>query len=290
MQNNTNTKTGTYLVGLMDILGQKNLLNKIERLQVNQNYNELEESFKRIIDFRTVFVELFEQVRKINTDFLNNNNITPLNSHDIHTQSFSDTVITFMQLDLSDTAQVPCLGIFCSFLIAAYSFLNNLAQGFPIRGGIDIGLCLENKTNETYEIYGPALSRSYELESKIAQYPRILIGDNLLKYLTKKNNITKNDNSSKLQKNFASECLKCLREDCDGNKQIDYLGSHIKQSLGTEILDNNNFTTMLKNAYNIVDDTVIKFQQNDDKLYYRYKILKKYFDDSRPNYIELLAK
>ena len=48
----------------MDILGQKNLLNKIERLQVNQNYNELEESFKRIIDFRTVFVELFEQVRK----------------------------------------------------------------------------------------------------------------------------------------------------------------------------------------------------------------------------------
>lgn len=47
---------------------------------------------------------------------------------------------------------------------------------------------------------------------------------------------------------------------------------------------------MLKNAYNIVDDTVIKFQQNDDKLYYRYKILKKYFDDSRPNYIELLAK
>ena len=64
MQNNTNTKTGTYLVGLMDILGQKNLLNKIERLQVNQNYNELEESFKRIIDFRTVFVELFEQVRK----------------------------------------------------------------------------------------------------------------------------------------------------------------------------------------------------------------------------------
>ena len=92
------------------------------------------------------------------------------------------------------------------------------------------------------------------------------------------------------KKNFASECLKCLREDCDGNKQIDYLGSHIKQSLGTEILDNNNFTTMLKNAYNIVDDTVIKFQQNDDKLYYRYKILKKYFDDSRPNYIELLAK
>jgi hypothetical protein len=33
------------------------------------------------------------------------------------------------------------------------------------------------------EIYGTALERAYDLESEVAKYPRIVIGDELSKYL-----------------------------------------------------------------------------------------------------------
>ena len=50
MQNNTNTKTGTYLVGLMDILGQKNLLNKIISEPLTISAKEIKESMFEFYD------------------------------------------------------------------------------------------------------------------------------------------------------------------------------------------------------------------------------------------------
>jgi hypothetical protein len=55
-----------------------------------------------------------------------------------------------------------------------------MSQGWPIRGGIELGLAMDIDNDD---IYGPALARAYTLESKVAQYPRIVIGEELILYL-----------------------------------------------------------------------------------------------------------
>jgi len=49
-----------------------------------------------------------------------------------------------------------------------------------LRGGIDVGLATEIGPGE---IYGTALERAYVLKSKEAEYQRIVIGDELCRYL-----------------------------------------------------------------------------------------------------------
>jgi hypothetical protein len=46
----------------------------------------------------------------------------------------------------------------------------------PVRGGIEIGLGAEL---DDREIFGSGISEAYRLESKIADWPRILIGKQL---------------------------------------------------------------------------------------------------------------
>lgn len=58
--------------------------------------------------------------------------------------------------------------------------LASLASKHPMRGGIDVGLATEIGPEE---IYGTALERGYLLERDVARYPRIVIGDELWKYL-----------------------------------------------------------------------------------------------------------
>ena len=49
-------------------------------------------------------------------------------------------------------------------------------MGRPLRGGIDVGLGLEITADE---VYGPALERAHYLESRLADYPCVLVGDEL---------------------------------------------------------------------------------------------------------------
>ena len=71
-------------------------------------------------------------------------------------------------------------GVYSALTSAASSFLTMLAQGQAIRGGIDVGIAVELSEQE---IYGSALSRAYELESNTAHYPRIVLWEELVKYI-----------------------------------------------------------------------------------------------------------
>ena len=59
-------------------------------------------------------------------------------------------------------------------------FLVTLVWGHPARGGLDVGLGVEIAPGE---VYGAALERAYQLESEVAQHPRLVIGKELVAYL-----------------------------------------------------------------------------------------------------------
>ena len=62
----------------------------------------------------------------------------------------------------------------------ALAMLVHLGKGNPIRGAIEIGVAVDWKE---FGIYGSALHSAYSLENSVAKYPRVIIGDELLKYL-----------------------------------------------------------------------------------------------------------
>lgn len=56
-----------------------------------------------------------------------------------------------------------------------------MASKKAFRAGVEVGLGTELDNGE---IYGPVLYKAYELESKVAEYPRIVVGKELINYLT----------------------------------------------------------------------------------------------------------
>lgn len=98
---------------------------------------------------------------------------------DLHTQYWSDGLVLFAPLKGSQ----PVLGLsVLSQLIAKSGSIcyMGLATGEPIRGGIEIAWGVELNKGE---IYGPAVARAYELESCVAEFPRIVIGENAVRLL-----------------------------------------------------------------------------------------------------------
>ncbi len=172
----------------------------------------------------------------------------------------------------ADHVKCPTCGIYGIFLAAASTFITCMSLGHPIRGGIDVGLGMEISDDE---IYGSALSRAFTLESTIANYPRIIIGDELIHYLkiTKKQKAT--EPCSIAAKSFANECLNLLAEDEDGYPFIDYLGETMKPLIYTE----NTPVSYIHKAYEKIVACSEKFKKiKNSKLAFRYTLLRNYFE------------
>ncbi len=93
-------------------------------------------------------------------------NVPSTETNDLRATSFSDNLV------LSQGPEDP------GVLLARLAMMQVLAAagGFWIRGGITAGLLIHRPNC----VFGPALNRAYELESKIADVPRILIGPELI--------------------------------------------------------------------------------------------------------------
>jgi hypothetical protein len=90
---------------------------------------------------------------------------------DIKFSSFSDNVVVSQPADRSSILHVlATLGAFQ---------LVSVADGFLVRGGVTIGPI----HHDNVSVFGPALNRAYELESQVAEVPRIVIDTNVLEAL-----------------------------------------------------------------------------------------------------------
>ena len=93
-------------------------------------------------------------------------------NHEINAKIFSDNIILFTEYSEENFVQ-KCQNLFwtCS-IFQMYA----LAEKAPLRGAITCGkFC-----NTNLFVYGEALVRAYKLESKVANYPRIIIDKNII--------------------------------------------------------------------------------------------------------------
>jgi hypothetical protein len=94
---------------------------------------------------------------------------------------FSDSFVVSVPLAPVNGDMEPLVRIFSALSAASTIMMAALASKHAVRGGIEVGLGVEIGPEE---IYGTALGEAYELESKFAQYPRVLIGKTFPDYLS----------------------------------------------------------------------------------------------------------
>jgi hypothetical protein len=153
----------------------------------------------------------------------------------------------------------------------------NLGHQFrnPLRGGIEIAWGTELRPGE---LYGPAIARSYELESEVAQYPRIVVGARMIEFLNTVAAIPPKDKPSQYSSTLAKMCLQMLVRDIDGQWMIHYLGESFQKAVSRDA-----HVDMYNDAARFISDEYDRFRTaGDSKLALRYFHLRSYFQHYPP--------
>ena len=189
--NRKEKRIGWHVIAFLDLLGQQRKLRALNALPDAEKPQELidfkktiEEIYLPIATLRMIFKTGIEASMDLDTG---NANWTPeqqefrrqFRSTSIYQRPFSDSLIADIPL-LDSIGKYPCRAIYLVLASTAFAFFSCMAFGCVFRGGIEFGLAMEIGNDE---VYGPALARAYTLESKVANCPRVVIGEGLMRYL-----------------------------------------------------------------------------------------------------------
>jgi|WetSurMetagenome_2_1015567.scaffolds.fasta_scaffold01504_9 hypothetical protein len=292
-----------YLVAYFDILGQRDKLSKLatppiedDQKKINEYIQQVRQIYDHITSFRTDIVNHIELFSKSGVEDkeipeLQKTLLNKLRAHSTKSYPFSDCIMIHIQLS-NDEIQWAGRAIFGVLCATAVIFNSFLARNIPIRGGIDVGFALNIGPNE---IYGPVLASAVYLESKVAEYPRVVIGQHLHNYLTELATMDSKSDESIVNQILAKKCLSLIAKDSDGRLIVDHLGDYIRDVLQR---GNCKFDYVL-DAYNIACKQYDHFEDahnaanligNDNqsknclKLMKRYARLMKYYENNLPKW------
>lgn len=276
-----NCRAGYYLVAFIDLLGQqdnfkqfKKLPNKNDAAGIEDIKNKLLKIYTPVYELRRFFSDCF---RAFSKSYVDRNKINSgLMHNDIKFQAFSDCVVIYLSLR-DENNKLPLLGVYSVIASAAVTFISCLAKSHFLRGAIDIGLGIEI---DEKEIYGSVLSSAYNLESKTANYPRIIIGDGLQKYLKTFSTEISDNVFIKINKALTDKVMGLLAIDDDGIPFIDYLGEFFKNNL-----ENYAIWSLIPNCYNEIVKASDKFKElKNTRIALRYTLLRNYFEARKSNW------
>ena len=152
----------------------------------------------------------------------------------------------------------------------------------PIRGGIDIGTGMEINPND---LYGPVITKIYELESKTAQYPRIIVGDELINYLRSLERSEEKGEKSEFERKVARICLNLIMDDIDGFPAIDFLGDGIYQFFCPDSYQ------LFPMAHQfVVEQSEESKKKRNTTLSFRYSQLLNYFEAKKDRWVNEIPK
>jgi hypothetical protein len=279
-----------WAVAFIDLLGQNAKLARMTHLPTNEKEMEV---------FRALFRETFAATNELHERFkanfemlsrkdpstelppeITNEQFAKLRTGKVKFQRFSDGLVAFVSLKNADDI-LPMNGIAALLGTLGILFPDFLAKGIPLRCGVDVGIGMEMNPNE---LYGPAVRNAYHMESRIAQYPRIVLGKEIILYM--RDYIPKIPDGSReasVSKVLAKHWLDRCVEDVDGYPILDYLGELFLADVNVKELGGYNYEEALK--FIIAELNQHKANQ-DTKLAFRYILLHDYFQSHRKNWLD----
>lgn len=278
---------GHYVIGVFDILGQsRKLLQPIEFLpkgkdelrRLAENTTEAAAAVRR---FRQLFQTQFDSFATSDAarrgaaglPAVQRAQLTEDLASKIASSQFSDTYVAAVSLSRSSTAGAMA-DVYRSLLASAVVWLTSLATGYPIRGGVEIGTALEIGANE---VYGEGLVKAYRLESRVAQWPRIVVGERLVDVLRHTQGLRESPDALRAA-NVATECCSVLRRDPDDRTIVDVLGPVMAQFFGRSDLRD----AFSRAHEHVRNELHTHTDAGDGKLVSRYRTLLTYFDEQAP--------
>jgi hypothetical protein len=266
-------KLGHHLVVFLDVLGQKDKFRGLKRPNNAQEEDEVKEVLRQtagfVVELRTVFQTQFEAF-EAGVPNMQQHTKEPLRPSFV---GFSDSFVTSVPLREEGHELVPLVTVFSALSAACVVMLTSFASKHPLRGGIDVGLATEIGPGE---IYGTALERAYLLESRVAKYPRLVIGDELWRYLNVALAHFENQTTpvSKAITAIVRKTMQMIATDTDGQRILDYLGPVVAENAGPD-----HGKLMIQPAYNFVlAEGERMLAKGDPELIGRYVLLRSYFE------------
>lgn len=174
------------IVAFIDILGFKNI--------IRESANDAE-----ILGNVNKALDIINSYKRLNDKF----EIPSVTGEQITT--FSDNVVITYPLEYRDA-------LFFLIIDLIHIQLELAGLGILVRGGVSIGKCV----HQNDRIFGPAMNAAYELESKVAVYPRIIIPREVYE-------IGYDNCPSKNELDFNQTMRNMVKMDVDGNYYIDFL-------------------------------------------------------------------
>lgn len=192
---------------------------------------------------------------------------------------FSDTYIVAVPImHGDDKVSATVSGIYRTMIAASSVWLTTLSTGYPLRGGVEIGQAVDigPAGGQAQEVYGPALVEAYRLESRVAKYPRIMIGAECIRFLRTAARDARQlmEPEHRYIAGLAKRCLRMLHEINEEHAMLDSLGDEYLEDAKTVA----GFRDLSQRAY---EQVVAQLRQakatKDEKLTPRYQTLLRYF-------------
>jgi hypothetical protein len=191
----------------------------------------------------------------------------------IVTQRWADGIVCFSALNGPD-AYCPVWDIYNMITLAGVQCFLGLSKKLPIRGGIDAAWATELHPRE---IYGAAAVKAYELESSVAQWPRIVVGERLVAYLDAWTLNRGKRMLVKQQKYWALKCRAFISIDSDGLFFVDYLSDAF-----TNVIPRWKIIPLYVQALAYIENQIVDYQKTGNlKLLSRYCQLRAYYENRR---------
>ncbi len=218
-------RLGYHLVAYLDVLGQRIRFKDWRLPRSQQEQTHMADVLRQTAGF---VVGLRKEFAKQYTEFeAGLHNLRKQTSARVRPRfvGISDSFITSVPLNNPDGDLIAAITVYSAISAAAVVMLVSLASNHALRGGIDVGLATDIGDDE---IYGPVVASAYKIESEEAEYPRIVVGEGLWRYLDLAYAHFTQQALDSEARSVASvfEAAKGLItvDDFDGKKIVDYLG------------------------------------------------------------------
>lgn len=276
-----------YCASFIDLLGQRDAL-KGQNILPDVRNEDIKKEFMTVVKNSVgVIIKLQEQADNFRKgyskpfptrDLLNEEEkilYDKMKAQKPKQQRWSDGLVYFSPLGGANN-HCPMNAIFEIFGLSGALCFIGLANSKPIRGAIEISWGTELHNNE---LYGAVVKNSYELESQIAQCPRIVVGQYAIDYLKAHfaEPIDENDKLAAYNRELAEMCLNMIAMDQDGYHILDYLGSTF-----TTAVTKKQKPKLYEYAYSFICKEYEEHCRNrNSKLAIRYAWIKGYYDQNK---------
>lgn len=270
-----NIRLCDYVVAFVDLLGQKaempdrhlpsdeaqalSLVKKsVGRIVATQNL--FESFYKSYSSTSGLYSNLPKEVQRLAPD---------LAPGVLKKQVFSDGMVIYIPLG-KGAVKSPVNSIFGLLVASGMLCATGLAGEAPLRIGIDVAWAVEYRPGE---LYGSALAHAYQLESQIAKWPRVVIGEGLLGYLQHYVDNSEEGMSGRYRREMASICLGLLSSDVDGQQFLDYLGENFNKAAPGAMTNN-----LIYKAKKYIESQLAFWEAQEDRvLADRYYTVRNYY-------------